>query len=75
MSDMKLQWNVASSYLVAIVAIACDTKINVTHMHKPYLSTLSNQGPAKNATPVKAGSHDVHYHINDLNTEKIPAQQ
>ena len=26
------------------------------------------------ARPVKAGSHNLHYHTNDLNTEKIPAQ-
>ena len=27
------------------------------------------------ATPVKAGSHNLRYHINDLHTEKNPAQQ
>ena len=30
---------------------------------------------AKKAKPVKAGSHYLHYHLNDLNTEKIPAQR
>ena len=24
--------------------------------------------PAKKARPLKAGSHNLHYHINDLNT-------
>ena len=38
-------------------------------------STLSHYGPAKKARPIKAGSHDLYYHINDLNAEKIPAQR
>ena len=33
----------------------------------------SHYGPAKKASPVKAGSHNLHYHINNLSTEKMPA--
>ena len=28
----------------------------------------------KKARPVKAGSHNLHNHLNQMNTEKIPAQ-
>ena len=31
------------------------------------------QGPAKKARPIKAGSHNLHYHINKLNTKKSQA--
>ena len=33
-------------------------------------STLSHYGAAKKTKPVKAESHNLHHHINDLNTEK-----
>ena len=36
-------------------------------------SRLSHQGPAKEARPIKAGSHYLHYHLNNLNTEKNPS--
>ena len=35
-----------------------------------FSSTLSHQGPAKMTMPVKAGSHNLYYHINHLNAEK-----
>ena len=28
-------------------------------------------GPAEKARPVKAGSHNLYYHLNDLNAEKF----
>ena len=40
---------------------------------KQYSSTLSHQGAVKKASPVKAGSHNLDYHINDLNAEKNPS--
>ena len=36
-------------------------------------STLS-QAPARKASPIKAGIHELHYYINVLDTEKIPSQ-
>ena len=36
-------------------------------------STLSYQGPAKKAKPVKGGIRYLYYQLNDLNAEKIPA--
>ena len=38
-------------------------------------STLSHYGPTrKELSLITAGSHCLHYHLNDLNTEKVPAQ-
>ena len=34
----------------------------------------TREQPAKKARPVKAESYNLHYHINDFNPEKIPAQ-
>ena len=31
--------------------------------------------PVMKARPAKARSHYLHYHVNNLNTEKIPVQQ
>ena len=33
-------------------------------------STLPHEGPAKKARPIKAESHNLYYHMNDLITEK-----
>ena len=33
-------------------------------------SILSHKGPAKKASPVKAGSHYLYYQLNNLNAEK-----
>ena len=35
-------------------------------------STLSHKVPAKKASPIKAGSHNLYYHMNDLIAEKNP---
>ena len=37
------------------------------------LISTSHYRSAKKAWPVKAWSHNLHYHINDLNTEKNPS--
>ena len=37
------------------------------------IRTLSHYGLAKKARPIKAGSHNLYYQLNDLNAEKIPA--
>ena len=38
--------------------------------HSLFSSTVSHQGPAKKARPVKAVSHYLHYQLNYLDAEK-----
>ena len=40
---------------------------------RSYIQYTIPLGTSKKARPIKAGSHNLHYHTNDLNTEKNPS--
>ena len=48
---------------------------SLSNLTEQFHTTLSHYGPARKARSIKVESHNLHYHLNNLNAEQNPSNQ